>query len=501
MGPRSRPANPRADHASVSSIRRLFWLTLADSYLVLALQLASTIILARILTPTQLGVFAIASVFSALASMLRDFGVGEYLIQERELTNEKIAAALSLNLIVSWTMAAAMYGGAGAAASFYASPGVGEVMRVQALMFLLVPFGAVTMAWFRRELNYQPVLICNIAGSVAGFVVSVVLALRGHGYMSLAWSAVIAVAVTVSLSLWFRPASFPRLPGLRGIAEVFHFSKFASGIYIAAQAGKGAPEMIIGRADGVVGVAMFSRANGLVEVFNRLAVRPVMLVCMPYLAKARRDGGDIQSAYATSVSYLTAVGWTFLGFMGIASFAMIRLVYGDQWDAAAPLAQILCAACAIDLIHVMSREALLAEGQARQANSLQLVLVVLQVLGLLLVIPFGLKGAAWGMVAAALIGVAVSQWFLARCIGLRTSRVVRACVPSLWLCAGALLPAAVWAWIAGVTLDNYIAFAIGGGLVTAVSWLVILRLLRHPLFEELRPLWSRLVRRAAVAES
>lgn len=484
----------------MSSVRRSFWLSLADSYLMLALQVVSTVILARILTPAQIGVFAVAAVFSALASMFRDFGVGEYLIQARDLNADKIAAALSLNIAVSWAMAAAMYGGADAAAAFYGNPGVGEVMRVQALMFLLVPFGAVTMAWFRRELNFQPVLICNIAGNVAGFAASVTLALRGHGYMSLAWSAVIAVAVTVGLSLWFRPSAFPRMPGLRGIGEVFHFSKFASAIYIAAQLGKGAPEMIIGRVDGVVGVAMFSRANGLVEMFNRLALRPVMQVCMPYFAKSQRDGGSIVTAYLTSVSYLTAVGWTFLAFMGIASFAAIRLVYGDQWDAAAPLAQIVCAACAIDLVHAMSREALLAQGQARQANSLQLTLVVLQVLGLLLVVPFGLVGAAWGMVLAAACGLVVSQWFLARGIGLRASQLMYACGPSLVLCLGALLPAAAWALVTGVTLDNYIAFAIGGAVMTALCWLAMLRVTRHPLFDELRALWRRIAHRQPAAE-
>jgi O-antigen/teichoic acid export membrane protein len=478
----------------VNPTRRSLWLSLADSYLMLALQVVSTMIIARVLTPAEIGVFAIAAVFSSLASMFRDFGIGEYMIQERELSSAKISAALALNILVSWAMALAMFVAAPWVAGFYANEGVAHVMRVQAIGFLFVPFGAVTMAWFRREMNMRPVMICNVAGNVTGFVVAVSMALLGVGYMSLAWSAVAAIVVTVTLSVWFRPASFPRWPSLKAFDEVFHFSKFASLMYIVAQMGKGAPEMIIGRAGGVVEVAMFSRGNGMVEMFNRLVMRSVMTICMPYFAKSDREDGSISAAYVRSVSYLTAVGWPFLAFLGIAAFAAIRIIYGPRWDDAVPLAQVLCAACAIELVHVMSREALLARGLAKDANTLQMLLVVLQVFGVCMVLPFGLMGAVWGVAGAAAMGVLVSQWFLARGIGLRTADLVRACTPSALACLLAAAPAALWALLEGVGLHNYLAFGFGGGLLTAVTWLLAIHVLHHPIVEELAPIKRRLAR-------
>lgn len=476
----------------MTAARRSLWLSLGDSYLMLVLQLVSTMIIARVLTPAEIGVFAIAAVFSSLASMFRDFGIGEYMIQERELTSEKISAALALNIIVSWAMAGAMYVAAPSVAGFYANEGVARVMRVQAFGFLLVPFGAVTMAWFRREMNLTPVMICNVAGNITGFIVSVSLALHGFGYMSLAWSAVAAIAVTVTLSVAFRPATFPRWPSLKGFREVFNFSKFVSLMYIVGQLGKGAPEMIIGRAAGVVDVAMFSRGNGMVEMFNRLVMRSVMMVCMPYFAKSDREQGSIAAAYVRSVSYLTAVGWPFLAFLGIAAFAAIRIIYGPRWDDAVQLAQVLCLACAVELVHVMSREALLARGLAKDANTLQTLLLVAQVLGLTMVLPFGLQGAVWGLAAAAAAGVFLSQWFLARGIGLRASDLVRACLPSAYVSLLAATPTAIWALIDGVNLENYLTFGFGGGSLTALTWLVAIHVLRHPIVDELAPIKRRL---------
>ena len=121
----------------MTSVRRSFFLSLADSYLAIALQLASTVIIARILTPAEVGVFAIAAVFSTLASMFRDFGVAEYLIQARDLDRDKIRAALGLNIIVSWAMAAMVFLAAPLAAKFYREPGVGDVMLDRAFVMTI----------------------------------------------------------------------------------------------------------------------------------------------------------------------------------------------------------------------------------------------------------------------------------------------------------------------------------------------------------------------------
>lgn len=476
----------------MNAARRSLWLSLADSYLMLVLQLVSTMIIARVLSPAEIGVFAIAAVFSTLASMFRDFGISEYMIQERELSTEKISAALALNIMVSWSMAVLMYVCAPWVSDFYANEGVAKVMRVQALGFLMVPFGAVTMAWFRREMNLAPVMICNVAGNFTGFVVAVSLALTGFGYMSLAWSAVAAIAVTVVLSVGFRPPSFPRGPSLKRFAEVFHFSKFVSLMYIVGQVGKGAPEMIIGRVEGVVEVAMFSRGNGMVEMFNRLVMRSVMMVCMPYFAKSDRADGSIAAAYVRSVSYLSVVGWPFLAFLAIAAFAAIRIIYGPNWDAAIPLAQVLCLACAVELIHVMSREALLARGLAKEANSLQTLLVLAQLAGLSMVVPFGLSGAVWGVASASIVGVFLSQWFLAKGIGLRARDLFRACLPSSFVTLMSIAPVLAWAMVEGVGMWNYLAFGVGGGALTALVWLLAVHVLRHPIVEELAPIKRRL---------
>ena len=459
----------------------------------MVLQLASTVIIARLLTPAEVGVFAVAAVFAGLASTFRDFGVAEYLIQERELTQDKIRAALTLNIIVSWSMALALFAAGPVAGDFYREPGVVNVMWVQALTFLLIPFGAVTQAWFRRELNYRPIVICNLLANIAAFATAVGLAYLGFGYMSLAWSGLVGIVVTVTAVAWFRPKDFPLWPSLKGVGQVFHFGKFASAIYLMEQVGKGAPELVIGRALTMADVGMFSRANGLVEMFHRLVMRPVLQVCMPYFAKSDREQGSLVAAYLHSLSLLTAVGWPFLAFLSVIAFAAIRIIYGTQWMQAVPVAQVLCVVGAVQLMYLMAREALLACGAARRANHLQMGLLSLQLLGLSLIVPLGLMGAAVGLLAAALCSAALTQWHLHRGIGLALQDVVKHCLPSLALTALAVAPVGLWAALQPIGEANYWQFALVGGTLTTGLWLAGLRLMRHALWHELTIVGARVL--------
>lgn len=470
----------------MTAVRRSLVYSVLDSYSALVLQLAGTVVIARILTPEQTGIFAVAAVFAALASTFRDFGVAEYLIQERELTDDTIRASLAVNIAVSWIMAALLFCLAPTAAAFYRSSGVGDVMRVQSVNFLLIPFGAVTMAWFRREMNFKPIFIVGLLANTTSTAVGIVLALKGFGFMSLAWASLAGVVVTVAASICLRPRTFPRWPGLKGIRRVVQFGKYASGIYIFGQIGRGAPEMIIGRARDMAAVGMFNRAYGIVEIFHRLIVRSIIPVCLPYFAKEARETGTPRRALITTISYLTAIGWPFLACLGVVAYSAIRIMYGTQWMEAVPFAKIVCAAAAIELVYFPATEALLAVGRARHGNQLQFLTQGARIVGLLAAIPFGLAGACWGLVGAALFGALVSHIYLARIVSLSFRDVVGALWPSLQLTLAVLLPLlGLVGWIP-INESNYIPIGLGGGAFCGLIWIALLRCLSHPLWVEIK---------------
>lgn len=479
----------------MSSVRRSLSYSLADSYVGVGLQLISTLIISRILTPTEIGIYAVAAAMAALASTFRDFGVAEYLIQERDLTTAKIRAAFAANLLVSWLMALFLFASSNMIAGFYREPGVADVIRILAINFLIIPFGAVTMAYFRRELNYRPIFISGLLANISAFVVATTAALSGYGYLSLAWSSLAGVAVTVVVSAIMRPVGLPRLPSFKGLAEVARFGKHATGIYLFSQIGKSAPEALIGRALDMASVAFFSRANGLMEIFNRTVLRAVLPVCLPYFSQEARIGQDIRVGYLRATSMLTGIGWPFFIFTGLLAFSAIRTLYGEQWMPAVPIAQILCLAALCELPYVLATEVMISHGRIDQSNRLQFRVQGIRLASLALVVPFGLSGMCWGLVAAALIGAAVSHQFLHRTIGLRFAEVLRASASSAAVAASCSVPAMLLVMAVPQTEANYISILAGATLLTVFVWLVALHVFSHPLLAELKRLAAQLLKK------
>ena len=66
-------------------------------------------IMARLLTPKEIGIYSVASAVTGIAQMLRDFGVSNYLVQERELSETESALHMSITLITSWIVGALLY--------------------------------------------------------------------------------------------------------------------------------------------------------------------------------------------------------------------------------------------------------------------------------------------------------------------------------------------------------------------------------------------------------
>ncbi|HSV18630.1 MAG TPA: lipopolysaccharide biosynthesis protein [Casimicrobiaceae bacterium] len=481
----------------MSSVRRSLAYTFAESYLGISLQIVSTLFLARLLTPEETGIWAVATVFAAVAATLHDFGAQEYLIQVRELTPAKIRAAMATNLLMSWTLAVLMIVSSGFVAEFYREPGVAAGMRVQAINFLLIPFGAPAFAYYRRHLNYRPFFIASTMSSTTSFVVAVTCAWAGLGYMSMAWSSLAGVIVSVLVATLMRPPDMPRMPSFRGAREVWDFGKHVTGIYTLGQIGKAAPELIIGRVLGMAPTAFFTRANGMTELFYRSVVRVALPVCLPYFAAEARRGAEVRAGFLRAINLLTVLAWPFFLFLALMAFPAIRILYGTQWLESVPLARLLCVVGAIEIVFFLAKDALIANDHVRKGSFLQTLVQVARVLGLVAGIPFGLLGICWGLIAGALIGAICSHVVLHQSTGLTLAQLVHACLPSAVIALLSAAPAVVWVAFGSIDEQHFVAPFVACGASGTLVWLLALRAMNHPLWREIANVGARVAARRA----
>ncbi len=476
------------------SARRSLLVSFSERYTLLLLGVIGTMIIARLLPPAEIGIYAIGAVLVGLAQVLRDFGVGQYIVTSPTLGPKQLRAAFGVSTLSAWTLALVVLALSGPMSEFYDQPRLRDVMRLLAINFVLVPFTSLTLSYLRRQLRLFAIYVINATHGLTQLLCTIWLALGGYGCLSLAWGTVAAAAGAILVSLFFRPTELPWLPRLKGAREVLAFGFYATGGNIVDEAGVAAPDLIIGKLLGSEAVAVFGKAQALLNLFSQAVTSAVSPVLLPMFAGQARDGRDPREGYLLTVSCMTAVAWPFFLLLGTFALPIVNIVYGTQWDAAAPLIRVMCCSSALYSMFSMARYLFVATGHVREQARLDTLAVLVRVA---LLFPAGLAGLYW--VACAVVGGALFRswltWrYLNKLSGIRLPQLLRAVSRS----AAVTLLSALGP-IAAVLLApaGNVQLVVASILVVPL-WLAGLALFRHPLAAELELAWRKARRRDAV---
>lgn len=229
------------------SVRGAVILSVASQYSVKMVNLVTMLVLARLLTPAEIGVFAIASGVIMLATALRQLGVTQYIIREVDITSGKIRAATGVMMVTSWSLGIVVAIAAPAISRFYGEQDIRDLLWVSSLAFALAPFASVPYAILTRELQFSALFKIRLVACLANAVAAVVLVWVGLSYMGLALASIISVVPQLAVILVYAPKSMPWFPSLRGAKEILQFCVFSVGGTSLAQLSPGLPDMILGR--------------------------------------------------------------------------------------------------------------------------------------------------------------------------------------------------------------------------------------------------------------
>lgn len=476
----------------MASVRVSFLWALGQNYVVLGCQFITSMVIARLLSPAEMGVFSVAVVVVGMAQILRDFGVGDYIVQEKELTRERIRAALAVNMTLAWFLAVVLFLASWPIADFYRDAGVRAVMQILAVNFLLLPFGSVPMAVIRREMNFAAIAEVKVVTALVGSAASILLAYKGMSYTSMAWGSIVSNSLVILIALRHRPKDLPLLPGVREIRRVLGFGTFASATFIMAELDKNVSDLLLGRLLGMGPTGIFGRAQGLVQLMDRVLMNSVWSVAMPYFAQKDRGGADVLQGFLRAAGYVTAIIWPFAILLGFMAYPAVRILFGTQWDASVPLVRWLCIHVIIGAPFALMGSVLLALGQMRILTLGVFVHVVCKIALLFVGATFGLESVAIAVVASTSIGAVVSFTLLRKAIGLRLPSLFRAVLRSAAVAiVSGVGPALVYAFLA-IDADHLWLPMFVAGLTAAVGWGLGVALFSHPLKAEVASAWSRM---------
>lgn len=328
--------------------------------------LLQLVVLFRFLSPTELGVVAMATVVITFSQLLADVGIGNAVIH-RQVLDDVAAASLSwFGFVVGAAIAIALQLVAPLVAARFDNPAVAPVISLAALSFLVSPLATVRQATLERDLRFSIIAVIEGASALAGCSTAVILAASDFGPTAYA-GALVAVAITRTAMLTFW-GSGPALIGHCSIAALRPFLAFGGWQWAQRLFTFG-----VGNVDYLfIGAYLGSHELGLYMLAFQLAVAPtsrlnalVGRVAFPWLARSRDDRPQLASRYLLMHEGMSTVNLSLLGlWFGIGPLVVPQFG-GPEWQGIGPLIGLMAVLAAGRALAGTVSPLLLATGSTR----------------------------------------------------------------------------------------------------------------------------------------
>ena len=474
----------------MNGVRRSLLMASGDRYVTVVLNLVGMAVLARFLTPDEIGVFAVGATFVMLAELLREFGVSTYLIQEKELSAAGIHTSFTVMLLLSLGLVGLIWVSAEPLATAYGDDRLAPNLRIAGGVLLLAPFSAPVLALLRREMAFGRLAAVNIAAAVANLTVSVGLAVAGAGHLCMALGMLSSAMATVSLAwLWRRDHQFRGNVHRFGFSEwrkVLHFGGYASATTVMNTFSANLPQLVIGRLVGFDAVGLYSRALMLCQVPERLILSACVPVMLSAFAEQSRSGGDMRAAYLRGLSFLSALMWPFLLCLVLMADPAVHALLGPQWGPAVPLVRIIGLASLFTFPAALTYPILVGLGHVRDTLVSSLISLPISALLVCAAAFWGVEAVAASMFVTLPLQVGVALTLIRRRLAFSWNEVFEAVWRSGVLALAAATPPAVAVGIVGWGLDLPIPALLAILAASAAAWAAAVVATSHPLLDEAR---------------
>lgn len=368
----------------MNSIRKKIGLQFLVSNGATVVNFALSLIVARLLTPTDIGIFSMSAILISFAHVFRDFGVFSYIVKEKEITTQTIRTALGVLLLTSWTVAAVMFFSADLWSQFFKTPEVGDVVRVLAIGFVFIPFGSIPYALLTRNLEVKRTSLVTVISVATYFVTTIYLAYTGHGHMTMAWSNLINIIVAGAAYHWYSTTPMPWVPSLKGWKKITHFGTGTIVTSTASALDTALPDVMLGKMSTPASVGYFNKAASAVALPYTVLKSTIDYFALPFLSKLHHANEDMAHAILQASSYISVIIIPAMVWMTVMDREIILFLFGPQWIASIEVIPWLCLAGAAAVLFRLVTPALTSIGKPYVA-SFPLLLGLLIKVGLAIV--------------------------------------------------------------------------------------------------------------------
>jgi polysaccharide transporter, PST family len=357
-------------------------------------QVASTILLARLLSPHDFGLVAMVFALSAFAPFLIDLGTSDASTQKTHITPVEVSTLFWLNVAIGGLLTMLLAGGSGLVASFFGEPSLGGIALISSLTFIMTAASTQHYALMRRAMQFGQIALIDIASNVLGSIVGIAMAFTGWGYWALVAKPIITTAVAAA-GVWM---SCPWIPGrprfTPEVKELLGFGMGVTGFTMTDYLAKSADRVALGYVYGPAPLGYFQNAFLVYNSLLGVLTDPLHNIAVSSLSKLRDNIDELKRSWAAALSSVSFFSSAIFAALAVTGQDFVVILLGQKWAPAGPLLSVFALR---GIAHTVERTLgwlHVAAGRPERWMRWGLFSAVCQLAALLAGLPFGPIGVA-----------------------------------------------------------------------------------------------------------
>ena len=358
-----------------------------------------SIVLARILAPSDYGAIAMVMIFVSLANVLVEGGFSSALIQKKDADRLDFSTVFYFSIFCSLLLYAALYYSAPVISSFYGSAYdiLTPVLRVIGLGVIVNAINSVQQAYVSRHMMFKKFFLSTLIGTIISAIIGLSCAYSGYGIWSLVWQQLSMIMTnTIVLYLVTRKLpglefSFIRLKGLFGYGVKILGASLLVTLFLELRS------LIIGKIYSAKDLAYFDRGRQLPLLLVNNINSSVGSVLFPKMSQEQTNLVKIKQTCRNSIRFSAYVMSPMMVGLMVCSEPLVRCLLTEKWIECVPFLQVFCIIYLFYPLHTANMQAIKAIGRSDVFFKLEVIKKVIEIICLLLVMKISVMAIVVNM--------------------------------------------------------------------------------------------------------
>lgn len=456
------------DSLKSQAVKGVVW-SAVERFSVQGIQFVLSIIIARLVAPSEYGLIAMLGIFLAIAQTFIDSGFSIALIQKKDRTEVDFSTVFYFNIIISLVVYLLLFFAAPYITIFYNEPSLNIITKWLGLNIIISAFSIVQCAKLTIRLDFKTQAKASLIAVVISGICGIILAYTGYGVWALVFQSLLNNLLNTFLLCFFTrwiptmEFSWQSFRILFTFGSKLLLSGLLHTIYLNLYS------LVIGKRYSAIDVGYYNRAYSMVQYFSVNIVGVLTRAIYPMQCDLQDNEEQLKYSF---IQYLQVSCYFIFPLMiGISILAkpLIVVLLTEAWLPTAELLSILCLAYIWYPIMLVNNQILKVKGRSDYFLKAEIIKKIVAILILFITLPWGVRNLCWGVFFYNIIDCIIIIYFTKKVINIGYWEQMKNILPLLII----NIVMAVVLWIFVLFVQQVWLQLLGGGLVSITVYLIM----------------------------